>query len=64
MPIGDFPESLSQAILVECNVSREIGRTPFNLTLGGSELPGAGPARFQMELSRALFEEFARLARV
>ena len=26
MPIGDFPESLSQAMLVGCNVSREIGR--------------------------------------
>ena len=25
-PIGDFPESLSRAILVGCNVSREIGR--------------------------------------
>ena len=27
-PIGDFPESLSQAMLAGCNVSREIGRTP------------------------------------
>ena len=27
-PIGDFPDNLSQAMLVECNVSREIGRTP------------------------------------
>ena len=26
-PIGDFPESLSQAMLVGCDVSREIGRT-------------------------------------
>ena len=26
-PIEDFPESLSQAMLVGCNVSREIGRT-------------------------------------
>ena len=25
-PMGDFPESLSQAMLVGCNVSREIGR--------------------------------------
>ena len=25
--IGDFPESLTQAMLVGCNVSREIGRT-------------------------------------
>ena len=25
-PIGSFPESLSQAMLVGCNVSREIGR--------------------------------------
>ena len=25
-PIADFPESLSQAMLVGCNVSREIGR--------------------------------------
>ena len=25
-PIGDFPESLSQAMLVGCNVSRRIGR--------------------------------------
>ena len=29
-PIGDFPESLSQAMLVGCNVSREIGRTLFS----------------------------------
>ena len=33
--IGDFPESLNHAILVGCNVSREIGRTAscqkFNL---------------------------------
>ena len=28
MSIGDFPESLSRAMLVGCNVSREIGRTP------------------------------------
>ena len=27
MSIGDFPESLSQAMLVGCNVSREIGRS-------------------------------------
>ena len=27
MAIGDFPESLSQAMLVGCDVSREIGRT-------------------------------------
>ena len=26
MSIGDFPESLSQAMLVGCNVSRRIGR--------------------------------------
>ena len=26
MSVGDFPESLSQAMLVGCNVSREIGR--------------------------------------
>ena len=26
-PTGNFPESLSQAMLVGCNVSREIGRT-------------------------------------
>ena len=26
MSIGNFPESLSQAMLVGCNVSREIGR--------------------------------------
>ena len=26
MSIGDFPESLSRAILVGCNVSRRIGR--------------------------------------
>ena len=26
-PKGDFPESLTQAMLVGCNVSREIGRT-------------------------------------
>ena len=25
-PIGDFPESLSQAMLAGCNVNREIGR--------------------------------------
>ena len=25
-PIGDFPECLSQAMLVGCNVRREIGR--------------------------------------
>ena len=35
MSIGDFPEILSQAMLVGCNVSREIGST---------ELP-AGPRR-------------------
>ena len=27
MSIGNLPESLSQAMLVGCNVSREIGRT-------------------------------------
>ena len=27
MSIGDFPENLSQAMLVGCNVSRRIGRT-------------------------------------
>ena len=27
MSIGDFPESLSRAMLVGCNVSREIGRS-------------------------------------
>ena len=27
MSIGDFPESLGQAVLVGCNVCREIGRT-------------------------------------
>ena len=26
-PIGDFTESLSQAMLVGCNVSREVGRS-------------------------------------
>ena len=26
MSIGDFPEDLSQAMVVGCNVSREIGR--------------------------------------
>ena len=31
MSIGDFPESLSQAMLVGCNVSREIGRTGWTL---------------------------------
>ena len=29
MSIGDFPESLSQAMLVGCNVSRRIGRIPL-----------------------------------
>ena len=29
MSIGDFPESLSRAMLVGCNVSREIGRNPL-----------------------------------
>ena len=29
MSIGDFPESLSQAMLAGCNVSREIGREQF-----------------------------------
>ena len=28
MSIGDFPESLSRAMLVGCNVRREIGRKP------------------------------------
>ena len=26
-PIGDLPESLSEAMLVGCNISREIGRS-------------------------------------
>ena len=30
MSIGDFPESLSQAMLVRCNFSREIGRTTLS----------------------------------
>ena len=28
-PIGDFPESLTRAMLVGCNVSREIGRNYY-----------------------------------
>ena len=32
MSIGDFLESLSQAILVGCNVSREIGRKVLDRT--------------------------------
>ena len=28
MSVGDFPENLSQAMLVGCNASREIGRNP------------------------------------
>ena len=31
-PIGDFPESLSQAMLVGCDVSREIGRITNTLS--------------------------------
>ena len=48
-PIGDFPESLSQAMLVGCNVSREIVVSGFvyncglmflGLGLGGLLLSG------------------------
>ena len=42
-PIGDSPESLSQAILVGCNISRRIGRntntqTVFIQPVGGKSL--------------------------
>ena len=44
MSIGDSPESLSQAMLVGCNVSRRIGRN----------LPPFGGARRREQLSNIL----------
>ena len=40
-PIGNLPESSSQAMLVGCNVSREIGR----ITGQEDALPGHGDLR-------------------
>ena len=39
MSIGDFPESLSQAMLVGCNVSREIGCINLNIGVGHTYIP-------------------------
>ena len=42
-PIGDFPESLSQAMLAGCNLSREIGREPHAEPTISVE--GSGPSQ-------------------
>ena len=43
-PKGDFPESLSQAMLVGCNVSRGIGRNAWPSIRGSRAAIGAASA--------------------
>ena len=52
-PIGDFPESLSQAMLVGCNASREIGRIA---SCGAHPLSCAARGFIFRHLSKGLLE--------
>ena len=56
MSIGDFPESLSQAMLAGCNVSRETGRNEMLAEYGLKAHRGVGSNKFISGLNLLVYQ--------